>query len=293
MYREALGAFSILEGDDDNSNGLPDPYEDEHNITDPSGDPDTDLLDNSDEYYAGTDPNNSDTDGGGENDWSEVVLHGKDPLDPSDDEIEAPDYFQGEPVAGGDIVLTYDVKGEYTKMSTYRAASLAGPWQLHVNELPLTGIYSDTDTTIGNTYVYRLVAIDADNHWSRVLDSEALTSSLDPIPPAALVIINGGAMTTTNLSATLSFAAYDDESTEQFDDIVEMMISNDSTFTDVGWQSFTQDFSWSLEAEAGQIARVYALFKDGADNESNIEVGQILYTPALSRIYLPLVMRNM
>ncbi|MCP4537962.1 MAG: VWA domain-containing protein [Chloroflexi bacterium] len=291
IYREALGAFAILEGDDDNSNGLPDPYEDEHNITDPSGDPDTDQLDNSDEYYAGTDPNNSDSDGGGENDWSEVILHGKDPLDPSDDEVEAPDYFQGEPIAGGDIVLTYDVKGEYVKMSAYRAASLTGPWQLHVNELPLTGIYSDIDITIGNSYVYRLVAIDGDNHWSWVLDSEEITSGLDPIPPAALVIINGGVITTAHLSATLSFAAYEGEGMEQFSDIAEMMISNDPALTGAGWQSFTQGISWTLEAGPGWVARVYAIFKDGADNESNIEVGQILYIP--TRVYLPLVLRNL
>ena len=262
-------------------------------MADPGGDPDTDQLNNSDEYYAGTDPNNSDSDGGGENDWSEASVHGSDPLDPSDDEIEAPDYFQGEPVTGGDIVLTYDVKGEYAKMSVYRAASLAGPWPLHVNELPLTGIYSDTDTTVGNTYVYRLVAIDGDNHWSRVLDSEAITSSLDPIPPAALVIIDGGVITTADLTVTLSFAAYDDESMEQFDDIAEIKISNDPTLAGASWQSFAQDLPWTLEAGVGQVARVYVLFKDGADNESNVEVGQILYAPALTNIYLPLVMRNL
>ena len=48
-----------------------------------------DGLDNLSEYLSGTDPNNSDTDGGGENDGSEVLIHGLDPLDPADDQIEA------------------------------------------------------------------------------------------------------------------------------------------------------------------------------------------------------------
>jgi len=61
-----------------------------------TGDADGDDLENFDEdYIHGTDPYNSDTDGGGEKDGSEVAA-GRDPLDPSDDVTEAP---PGPPVA--------------------------------------------------------------------------------------------------------------------------------------------------------------------------------------------------
>lgn len=289
IHRESQGAFSILEAEDTNSNGLPDTWEDEHGVTDPSGDPDLDLLDNSDEYYAGTDPNNSDSDGGGEHDGSEVLVHGQDPLDPADDQIAAPDFFHASPYTGGDVVLTYDVKSEYAKMSLYRASS---PWQLIVSELPLTGLYTDTTTVLGNSYAYRLVAIDGDSHWSRVLDSEVVTPSLDPIPPEALVIVNSGALTTANLGVTLSFAAPpDDWGSEAFTDIVEMKISNDPSLAGADWQAFAQDVSWTLEASFGELAQVYVLFKDASDNESvGPAIGSIYW--AAQKIYLPLVLRN-
>ncbi|MHC4066604.1 MAG: VWA domain-containing protein, partial [Planctomycetota bacterium] len=77
--REALGAFAVLEGPDVNLNSLPDPYEDEHGVDDPDADPDLDGLTTLREYVAGTDPLDSDTDDGGENDGSEVN-HSQNPL---------------------------------------------------------------------------------------------------------------------------------------------------------------------------------------------------------------------
>ena len=288
LHRESQGAFSILEADDTNSNGLPDTWEDEHGVTNPSDDPDMDLLDNSDEYYAGTDPNNSDSDGGGEHDGSEVLLHSQDPLDPADDQIAVPDFFHASPYPGGAVVLTYDVKS-YAKMSLYRASS---PWQLIVSELPLTGLYTDTTTALGSSYDYRLVAIDGGNHWSRVLDSENVTSSLDPIPPEALVIVNSGAISTTNPGVTLSFAAPPgDWGSEAFSDIAEMKISNAPSLSGAVWQAFAQGVPWTLEASGGELAQVYVLFKDTSDNESvGPTIGSIYL--AQRRIYLPLALRS-
>jgi len=37
--REALGSFSVLEGDDLNGNRLPDPFEKEYDVDKPDGDP--------------------------------------------------------------------------------------------------------------------------------------------------------------------------------------------------------------------------------------------------------------
>lgn len=78
----------MLGGSDENNNGIPDNYEKANQISDANGDPDLDGLTNQDEYIAGTDPNNSDTDCGGENDGSEVLDHQQDPLNPADDKIK-------------------------------------------------------------------------------------------------------------------------------------------------------------------------------------------------------------
>ena len=72
VRREALGAFSVKEGPDTNTNGLPDPFETENEVTLAEGDPDLDTLDNVSEYQIGTDPSDSDSDNGGENDGSGV-----------------------------------------------------------------------------------------------------------------------------------------------------------------------------------------------------------------------------
>ena len=74
------------------------------------------------------------------------------------------------------------------------------------------------------------------------------------------------------------------------DDIVEMIISNDSSFTGASWQNYEQDVPWTLSASSvvGEVAKVYVRFKDEIGNEtSGVELGQIIYAPAM--IFLPVV----
>ena len=64
-------------------------------ITNLEGDNDMDGLLNWEEYFAGTDPNDPDTDGGGESDGSEVHRQvPKDPLDPADDGVKRPAFLK-------------------------------------------------------------------------------------------------------------------------------------------------------------------------------------------------------
>lgn len=286
VQREARGAFAVPAGDDSNVDSVPDIFIETHCPSAPLSDHDLDQLTCSDEYFTGTDPNNSDTDGGGENDGSEV-MHGLNPLNAADDQIEAPDFFHTAPLVGA-TWLTYDVKGEYQAMRLYRATSENGPWTLRVAELPLTGEYTDPGVN-GTTYYYRLLAVDAENHGSAILNGASVRPSSDPFPPEAKVIINDGAPSTSERNVTLSFAPY--EETNSYDDIVEMMLSNDPTFTGAQWQPFAQDVPWELAANTPGIAYVYARFRDAAGNESVVtEVGSILYNP--SALYLPTVLKG-
>ena len=302
--REALGAFAVLEGRDGDRDRLPDVWEEENKVNDPEGDPDLDKLLNYWEYIHGTDPHDPDTDDGGEKDGSEVA-GGRDPLDPADDGIPAPGFFQvrpiltpapGSPVLLPAIQLLYGWQREFDMMQFYRATSPDGPWTDPIPGLGPSGVYSDTHVTEGTTYWYRIEGLSgvgrADPVVSTVLSSEGATAAADPYPPEAHVLINGGAAWTPELDVTLSFVPYEGEGEDPlqvFEDIVEVKLSNDPSFVGAGWQPFQQELPWTLDAERGQVATVYALFRDGARNESVApEAARILYA---FPTYLPLVLR--
>lgn len=288
--REALGSFSVQEGADTNGNGLPDPFEQENQVTQDGGDPDLDGLDNLSEYQVGTDPNHSDTDRGGENDGSEFAK-GKNPFNPTDDGIVAPQFLNVTPNVGLNVV-TYDVRPEYNRMVLYRATAPTGPWNVQQPELPNTGIYSDTATN-GVTYFYRYMAIDADDDRSAVIDTSSATASQDPFRPEARVVINGHALETTTLDVTLTFVPSNEEG-EFFDDITQMKLSNDPQLTGASYQPFAQNVPWQLApTPPGQIAKVYAQFRDDAGNESLITLSGIRVTDdgtsLANKMYLPLI----
>lgn len=293
--REAKGSFAITGSPDNDGDGMPDDYEDEYGVDNPDADPDLDgqsysqTFNNLDEFFFGTDPTNSDTDGGGESDSSEIE-NGRDPLSPHDDMIEEPDYFHVRP-GNGEVGLEYDVKQEYVLMRLFRAPSVDGPWSFHELSLPLTGHYTDTnDVENGQTYFYRLEAHDEDGNRSAIIGASdpnmGVTPSTDPHPPSAYVLINGNDTETAFRNVMLTFVPPMEE-IHLFEDIEEMMLSNDPHFEDAEWQPFQENAPWTLApTEPGAFAKVYARFKDGAENVSTTAVGNIRYTPDL--LYLPI-----
>jgi hypothetical protein len=148
----------------------------------------------------------------------------------------------------------------------------------------------------GTPYWYRLVGVKesarADPISSTVLTSEMVTPADDPYPPEADVLINDGAAWTSELDVTLSFVPYESEGEDPlavFEDIASVKISNDPSFVGASWQDFELSVPWHLEAELGEVATVYVLFRDTAENESvGPETGMILYTYP---IFLPIVLR--
>ncbi len=277
FQREALGSFSVQEGPDTNVNDIPDTFEKEAGQDVDSADSDLDQLDLASEYQIGTDANNSDSDGGGENDGSEY-FQGKDPLDPSDDEVEAPDYLKVEANVGFNNI-SYHVRNGYDRLILYRATSPDGPWELRQPELPKDGHYKD-DAENGKTYFYRYLAIDGDNNGTEIIGSTPATPSEDPFPPEAKILIDNGAPTTTDLDVALSFAEYEEPEPgdpNTFDDITEMKLSNAADLDGASWQPFQQNIPWTLPpTDVGDQAQVYGMFKDGAGNESLIVTSAIL-----------------
>lgn len=289
--REALGGFSVLESDDRNQNRLPDAWEQEHGLidADPGADPDGDGLNNYQEYVHGTDPLNPDTDGGGESDGSEVG-RGADPLDPSDDGIKKPVFVR--PIVFPSLVkIIYDILPDITGIRIYRATNVNGPWGLLADAPAGDGSYEDDTVDNGVTYFYRLTFVNASGQESGAVGAfhelDGVTPLADPFPPEANVLINGGAHRTYEVNVVLTFTPAAEE-IAYFEDIAEMMISNDPFFGGATWQPFQQDIPWTLDpADPGKFSQVYARFRDDAGNESvYTSVATVYYSNALN-LHLP------
>ncbi len=297
MRRETQGSFAVPGADDENNDGVPDDYIAQYCPGGLVSDADLDRLDCEGEYFTGTDPLNSDSDFDGESDYSESQLHGLDPLNAGDDLIEAPDYVQTV-AQNGSVLLTYDVKGEYVSMLAHWATSPNGPWQLVNQELPLTGTYVDATVVNGDTYYYCVQAFDAEEHQSAVVCSEMVEPRVDPVPPEAALLINGGAASTDDPEVLLTFVESDEGHEETgllarqstFDDISEVKIGNDPELTGATWQPFVQGIAWDLGLGGG-YRTVYVRFKDESGNESvATETATILYLDEY--LYLPLIKRQ-
>lgn len=289
-------SFAIEKDADTDGDGMPDNWEDANGLdklTDDAGmDPDLDELDNLGEYNAGTYPHNSDSDGGGENDGSEVDLFGQDPLDPADDEIPAIDWVNVAPNVASNV-LTFAVDPDYDRLRLFRSTSPDSGFVPVENDVAPTGAYTDTGLTNDTTYYYHMMAVDGDGHRSAVSPLLSATPKEDPFPPQNLIVlINNGADETYSREVLLYF---DFEEPADEMDVAEVMISNAPTFSDTSWQPYSTTLPWTLSGtlSAGDMAEVYVRYRDAAQNESRDVAGDsILFVEYEYSIYLPLVIRS-
>jgi len=108
-----------------------------------------------------------------------------------------------------------------------------------------------------------------------------------------VLLIDGGAVATSDLAVTLNFIP--NENTDAFDDIVEVKLANSvDGLGSAPWQPFKQDIAWNLPAATmpGDVAMVYARYKDDGGNESTgtDSVGIIYLAGFDHKNYLPIVM---
>jgi hypothetical protein len=195
------------------------------------------------------------------------------------------------------VQLQYGWQPDFDLMRFYRATSPDGPWTGPIPGLEPSGYFTDTNVAEGMTYWYRIEGANgigrAEPAVSAILSSEGVTAADDPYPPEAHVLINGGEAWTPELLVTLSFVPYESEGEdplEVFEDIVEVRLSNNPDLSGAVWQAFVPEMPWTLDALPGEVATVYAQFRDAALNESVApEAARILYSRP---IYLPLVLKN-
>jgi len=98
-----------------------------------------------------------------------VLLHKLNPLDRVTTRLRRRNFSA--PCRQQRVLLTYDVKKEYSSMRLYRATNRSGPWTLRSSTAP-DGSYSDPATN-GSIYYYRLMAIDGLNHRSAVAEQRS------------------------------------------------------------------------------------------------------------------------
>ncbi|NOZ85769.1 MAG: hypothetical protein GXP49_05830 [Deltaproteobacteria bacterium] len=104
--------------------------------------------------------------------------------------------------------------------------------------------------------VYCKVRDEAGNE-SKVLSD---TIELDTGVPVGSMVIDSGAQYSTDRQVVLSFSGVSS-------DVRQVMVSEDSGFSQGSWESYQAEMSWLLSAGDGQKT-VYAKFRDSAGNES-------------------------
>ena len=280
-------------GGDADSDGMADPWELLHDL-DPDSDDgaydfDGDGLSNLAEFMAGCDPHNSDTDGGGIVDGSEVVLD-RDPLEELDDDVARPSW--GEVViprgctaaAYSNLVQTNALLIRFPVCPTYRfvhlyRSTLAYPVESFVRVKKLDvhaypGLYLDQDLTNDQPYYYYLVAEGTNEQFTAPSPVFSGIPKADPVPPGGWVKINGGAPRTSSLDVTLTF--------NPLSDATEMMVSEDGSFTNDTWIPKVDSMPWTLTPKDTDppLGIVYAKFRRGpSNNESDVGGAAIAYDP--------------
>ena len=273
---------------DRDRDGLIDWYEIEFNL-DPelvnangSDDPDYDGLTTGDEFIHGTDPTTSDSEKGGQNDGSEVAM-GSNPLDPADDATPCPFSFYvtqsvhshenpDEPAHVDGNVLYYDMNADHTSFHIWRTKNNEAR-EFYVPDAPATGIYSDTNVTVSDTYRYWLSANDAEGHASCILGPVTITARADAVAPEGWVQINNGTQSTADADVSLAL--------EATAGTTEMQVRNTPADfePDSGWVTYATTLLWQLVSDGG-YGQVFVWYRDAAGNVSELAFDAIeLETP--------------
>ncbi len=294
------GSFHVFEteqglGGDSDGDGMPSRYEDLHTglnpgVADGAGDVDGDGLSNGDEYMRGTTPTSVDTDGGGENDKSEVD-NGSNPLDHTDDVFvpplvarvrvndplnhpKAPHDDPSAPHPEQNIVTFSDERG-YDNMEIYCSTSPASGFALLATVPSTTNSASYVHTNLTNytTYYYYVVPLSASGRRGVPSHIFSGTPRADTIPPEATLVLDAGLPITTSSNVNISIFATADAAA--------MKLGRSADLGPAPWQPFASFLAWPSHQLLPPPVHnspvfMFALLKD-AEGNSNLVSDSIMY----------------
>jgi hypothetical protein len=277
---------------DADGDGLLDRYEALHACladTAASDDPDGDRLSSSQEHAAGTDPCNSDTDEGGENDGSEVARGGN-PIAPRDDLLPTPGWFSlvtrinehlevdpryvPQPFANLLRVPSADAYALLLIERRETAGATSLPWmeRARIDPRTLGGVWLDANLPAGLTFEYRMRGIDAAGNESALSPTLAATVKQDPLAPiGALRILHGPR--TDDPVVNLAVDLYGDAPGE-----IEMQVGNPRER--LAYQAYRAITSVdAITPEAPTPMLIAAKLRDASGNESQVYSDEIVVYP--------------
>lgn len=249
-------------------------------VPDPDKDLDNDGLTNRDEFELGTNPDNPDTDRGGETDGSEVA-QGQNPLFTADDTIPPVTDFWAENQPES-VILHFNPRPEYQTMRVFRRTGSAGPFSLIGEFDPTTGRITDTLLINDQDYFYYIQPLGASGVEGRPTRMLYAEPAADPYQPEGIVIINDDDRYTASKNVTLTFGGL--TLSDGTLDVRHLQISNSPDLSGVAWVPFQQQMPWVIDPDPNTgLAFVYVRFRDGAGNVSDVIYGDgIIYQPPVS-----------
>ncbi len=254
---------------DSDSDGLPNPYEArkfclEDGVQDGALDLDDDGLTSLEEYEAGTDPCNPDTDGGGELDGSELAA-GRQPLNRADDAVDGIRYARVAHEVTHDDPQSFASASITIEYATYpRVANIVlkrgrpgGSVEEIANLSPGTGaLYVDTNLEVGAEYCYQLDPEDAAGNRGASSRWFCDVARNDPALPWGDLLINRGRPRTDDPTLKLELSIYNKSGSGS-----EMRIEGDGL--DTGWISYEPGFEFQHPGvSAPTMVSVSAQFRD-------------------------------
>jgi hypothetical protein len=288
---------------DQEPDGMLDRWEDrfdgvDSTVVDGDQDPDNDGLSSKEEFEFGTNPDDPDTDRGGETDGSEVAK-GQNPLFSADDTIPpiADFWAENKPES---VILHFNPRPEYKKMRIYRRDGLVGPFALiDVVDLPMMtdtlryapahdpefdptkGQLLDKDLVNDQDYFYIIQPEGESNALGRPSQVLYAEPAKDPVQPEGTVIINDDDRFTASTSVTLTLYALTLPDGTQ--NAKHVQVSNAPDLAGAPWLPFKSEMPWSIDPDPEtDLASVYVRFRDGAGNVSDVIYGDsILYKPPI------------
>ncbi len=282
-------ADSGLRTRDSDGDGLPNPYEArkfclEDGISDGALDLDDDGLTSLQEFVAGTDPCNPDTDGGGEKDGSELAGN-RQPLQASDDAVGGIRYARvahevthedPQSFSSASITIEYASHPSVANLVLKRGIPGGSVEQLTSLSPGSGAVYVDQGLTVGTEYCYQLEPTDAAGNQGAPSHWFCATAMQDPALPWGDVMINSGRPRTDNPALTLQTSLYNKPASSS-----QMRIVGQGL--DTGWISYAPTYVYQHPqvAETTNVS-LQAQFRDQQGLESAIYQDDIELWPPQS-----------